>query len=156
MLHSSNYARRARKKNIWWKTRFRCYLCLTAQRTGNQDGLLRDPTASKVTHYPQITKFPSPMSECALLCLEHCSVVFSLSCSALIKSGYTSRKENTRKTVRFRCYLKRCVHRIWSYEWMLSDRTVCKCMHYAHAGKKVFLTEKFQFSRTSTTQSRVL
>ena len=48
-LHSSAYA--ARKPKIWWKARFRCYLRLSAQRTC---ALLRDPTLSKVTHYPQI------------------------------------------------------------------------------------------------------
>ena len=48
----------ARKRKKWWKTQFRFYLRLSAQRTSNQEGLLRDPIVSKVTHYQQITKFP--------------------------------------------------------------------------------------------------
>ena len=48
----------ARKQKLWWKGRFLCYLRLSAKRTSNQDGLFHDPTASKVTQYPQITKFP--------------------------------------------------------------------------------------------------
>ena len=73
------YAHTARKRKIWWKTRFRCYLRFTAQRTWNQHRLPRDPIVSKVTHYPQIRVSITN----ALLCLEHCSVFFSLSYGAL-------------------------------------------------------------------------
>ena len=55
-------ANAARKLKTWWKTLFRCYLRLSAQRTSNQDDLLRDPYVSKVTHYPQITKCQWPTS----------------------------------------------------------------------------------------------
>ena len=37
-------------------------ICVSAQGTSTQDGLLRDPTVIKVTHFPQITKFLCPTS----------------------------------------------------------------------------------------------
>ena len=40
------------------KSRFRCDLSLSAQRTSSQDRLLRHPTVSKITHYPHISNFP--------------------------------------------------------------------------------------------------
>ena len=46
------------KRRTWWKAQFRFYLRLSAQRTTNQQMLLRHPTGSKITHYQQITKFP--------------------------------------------------------------------------------------------------
>ena len=52
------YSHTARMRKIWWKARFRCYLRLSPLRTSNQDLVLRDPSVSKVTHYPQITKLP--------------------------------------------------------------------------------------------------
>ena len=39
----------SRKRNRWWKARFRCYLRLSAQRISNQDGLHRDPTVKKMS-----------------------------------------------------------------------------------------------------------
>ena len=63
MLHSS--ANIARKRKIWYKTRFRCYLPLC---TKDQGGLLGDKTVRKVTHYPQITKFPRTISATSRMC----------------------------------------------------------------------------------------
>ena len=58
MLHSSALCAFSTEAKTMAKNTFRRYLRLTAQRTWNQDGLLRDPIVSQVTHYPQITKFP--------------------------------------------------------------------------------------------------
>ena len=59
------------------KSKFSVLHAYLWKMTSNQDGLLRDPTVSKVTHYPQKTSFREPLvqrQECALLFLEHCSV----------------------------------------------------------------------------------
>ena len=105
MLNSSAkriYSTKA--KNIV-NTRFRCYLPLTAQRTWKQDGLLRDPTVSKVTHYPHIKKLPWPMYRMSTVVLplveimQHCTSVWmhdrkakytkNSSVSVLFKALYT-------------------------------------------------------------------
>ena len=77
------YAHTARKRKIWWKTRFRCYLRLSAQRTWNQDGLLRDATLSKVTHHQPITKFPNRRPECVHF-FDSSTVVLLLICHAAL------------------------------------------------------------------------
>ena len=48
MLYSSAHA--ARKRKASWKGRLRYYLRVSAQKASNQDGLIRDPTVTKVTH----------------------------------------------------------------------------------------------------------
>ena len=48
LLHTSAHA--ARKRQTWWKARSRRSLRLSAQRTSNQDVLLRGPTVPKVTN----------------------------------------------------------------------------------------------------------
>ena len=58
MLHSTALCPFRTKAKEMVNARFRCYLRLSAQISSNQDGLLRDPTVTKVKHYPQITKFP--------------------------------------------------------------------------------------------------
>ena len=69
MLRSSALCLYSTKaKNMLKSFFFRCHLRLCAQRTSNQDGLLRDSTMSKVTRCPQITKFPWSTSRmCSVL-----------------------------------------------------------------------------------------
>ena len=86
-------------------------------------------SASKKSFHEMLLKPP----ECALLCLEQCSVALSRSCSTLFPYEYTSGKENTRQIARFRCHLILCVHWTWNQDGMVSDRTVPKLMHF---GKK--------------------
>ena len=92
----------------------------TSLCTRGQDGLLGDPTVSKVTQYSQITKFPWKLvqrPECALMSLEH----FTLSCSTVVSHEYTWGKENTRQ----------------KEEGLLSDRTVIELC----TKNQVFLTQ---------------
>ena len=86
-------------------------------------------SANKKSFHEMLLKPP----ECALLCLEQCSVALSRSCSTLFPYEYTSGKQNTRQRARFPCYLILCVHWTCNQDGMLSDRTVPKLMHF---GKK--------------------
>ena len=86
-------------------------------------------SASKKSFHEMLLKPP----ECALLCLEQCSVALSRSCSTPFPYEYTSGKENTRQIARFRCHLILYVHWTWNQDGMVSDRTVPKLMHF---GKK--------------------
>ena len=65
-FHSS--AHTARKRKTWWKAQVRCYIRIFGNRTSNQDGLLHDPTVSKVTYNPQITKLPWTTSTTSRMC----------------------------------------------------------------------------------------
>ena len=133
-LHDTNTAR---KRRTWWKAQFRCLFRLSSRLTkeSNQDGLRRDPDASKVTHYPQITIFRWPTSRMctafprALLCCLY-SVM-----QHYISYEYTSGKQNTHQIARFRCYLKLFVHWTWNQEGLLCDGTVPHFMRYAQTTK---------------------
>ena len=117
-------------KNIFKKYGFGV-ICVSAQRTSNQDLLLRDPTVSKVTHYPQITKFPWPTSRM-------CSAVpRALQCchAVLYFRMNTHQERKTRQTARIRCYLKLCVQSTWNQEGLLNNRTVIKFILYTQETK---------------------
>ena len=98
---------------------------VSAQKTSNQDGLLRDQAASKVTHYSEITKFPWPTFRMCtgVLRTVYCCLK-SKSCSPPHPYEYTSGKQYTRHIACFRCYLNLCVHWTWNQAMLLSDQIV--------------------------------
>ena len=92
--------------------------------------------------------------ECALLCLGHCRVVFSVSQAALYFRVNAHQECKTRQIERFQGYLKLCILDLkprgpgkWSN---------CAQIHAICTKEKVFLTQKIDLSRICTTQSRVV
>ena len=86
-----------------------------------------------------------------MMCLEHCSVAFSLSCSTLLPYEYTSENQNTSQIAWFRCCLKLCVHWTWNQEGLLSDRTVPNFMHFAQkTDTKVWIIQNVHNSFSCT------
>ena len=130
-------AHAARKRKTWWKARFRCYMLLSAQRTSNQDGLLHDPTVTKVTHYPQITKFEWTTSATSRLCtavpraLKCClRSVMQFSTSVRIHS---KGKHTTNSTISM--FLLSSVYTLPESKRGCFDRSVPKFMHYVQEAK---------------------
>ena len=115
----------ARKRKTWCKARFRCFLRLSTQRTSNEDGLLSHPTASTVTHYQQITKFPWT------------TVHYSCAIGPVMlhSSEHTARKRIKWWKVGFRCYLRPSAQRTSNQGALIRDPTVNKVTHYPQITK---------------------
>ena len=82
-------------------------ICVSAQRTSNQSHALSTSN-----------RFDDIRQECALLCLEQCSVAFSLNHAAHYFRMNTHQEGKTHEKIsRFRCYLTLCVHWTWNQSY---------------------------------------